>query len=338
MGVCCCRPAASRNSTDDESNVNTCDFIRGGNSSQSPSNLRLSFINGSFLSGGNGPSVAPRNTVDQLILELLSTIRTLVEVEQDPPPSMLRLHIIADKEQGWLLVIQSMISVVPIDDPLGPAGIIMLLDDCPLPTKDSILKMTEMLNLKSSSFKSVKHAAKHRNICLVLGCLADKLAGPNSIFLMTNGILDYLLANVTNAYDPSVVLFSLIALEKFAQTSENKITIMKRFKAMTEHPLVKLESWAVADNYVKKQVGFCATWSLDNICKYLARNSHCYLNYKSMLKYFQCHLSKSIDIEFVLLILFHFLFLFLFFFLFSFFSFLFILPLHPFSSSFLFQS
>lgn len=158
--------------------------------------------------------------MDRLVLETLSVIRTLVDNEQDPPQSMLRLHVIADKEKGWLTVVNSMVNVIPLDDPLGPAVILLLLDDCPLPTKDSILKMTEILNLKSSSFKNTKHSGRHRNICIVLGCLADKLAGPNSIFLLTDGILEYLTSNLVNAYDASVVLFSLIALEKFAQTSE----------------------------------------------------------------------------------------------------------------------
>jgi hypothetical protein len=147
-------------------------------------------------------------------------IRTLVDNEQDPPQSMLRLHVIADKEKGWLTVVNSMINVIPLEDPLGPAVILLLLDDCPLPTKDSILKMTEILNLKSSSFKNVKNSGRHRNICIVLGCLADKLAGPNSVFLLTDGILEYLTSNLVNAIDASVVLFSLIALEKFAQTSK----------------------------------------------------------------------------------------------------------------------
>lgn len=34
---------------------------------------------------------------------------------------------------------------------------------------------------------------------------------------------------------------------------------------MPEHPLLKLESWATDDDYVKKQVGFCAEWLLDNL-------------------------------------------------------------------------
>ena len=48
---------------------------------------------------------------------------------------ILRLHKIADKEDGWLQVVQSMVEVIPIRDPLGPANITLLLDDCPLPTK-----------------------------------------------------------------------------------------------------------------------------------------------------------------------------------------------------------
>lgn len=166
-------------------------------------------------------TVVAKNQVDRLVLDTLSVIRTLVDNEQDPPQSMLRLHVIADKEKGWLSVVISMINVIPINDPLGPAVILLLLDDCPLPTKDSILRMTEVLNLRASSFKNPKHAGRHRNICIVLGCLADKLAGPNSIFLLTDGILEYLVANIVNGYDASVVLFSLIALEKFAQTSKS---------------------------------------------------------------------------------------------------------------------
>lgn len=48
---------------------------------------------------------------------------------------MLKLHMIADKEKGWLMVVNSMINVIPLGDPLGPAVILLLLDDCPLPTK-----------------------------------------------------------------------------------------------------------------------------------------------------------------------------------------------------------
>lgn len=87
-----------------------------------------------------------------------------------------------------------------------------------------------MLNLSRDSFttgakdKDIKKIARHRNICVVIGCLAEKMAGPNSVYLLqanNYAILDYFIANIDQQVEPSVVLFSLIALEKFAQTSKS---------------------------------------------------------------------------------------------------------------------
>jgi hypothetical protein len=50
---------------------------------------------------------------------------------------MLKLHVIADKEDGWIQVVSSMVNVIPMNDPLGPSVITLLLDDCPLPSKVS---------------------------------------------------------------------------------------------------------------------------------------------------------------------------------------------------------
>jgi hypothetical protein len=45
------------------------------------------------------------------------------------------LHKIAEEEHGWVHVVSTLLTVVPVDDPLGPAAIALLLDDCSLPTK-----------------------------------------------------------------------------------------------------------------------------------------------------------------------------------------------------------
>lgn len=50
-------------------------------------------------------------------------------------PSCNLLHLLLD--EGWLDVVQSLIRVIPLEDPLGPAVITLLLDECPLPTKVS---------------------------------------------------------------------------------------------------------------------------------------------------------------------------------------------------------
>jgi len=57
--------------------------------------------------------------------------------DPEPPPSMVKLHAIAELEDGWLIVVKSMIRCIPEREPLGPAVICLLLDDCPLPTKVS---------------------------------------------------------------------------------------------------------------------------------------------------------------------------------------------------------
>ena len=84
----------------------------------------------------------------------------------------------------------------------------------------------------------------------------------------TSETLEYLLSNLTLSSPPPVQLFSLIALEKFSQTSENKVTISKRLKIFPaeSHPLALLEEKCLtSSDFVSRQVGFCAQWCLDNL-------------------------------------------------------------------------
>lgn len=52
---------------------------------------------------------------------------------------MVILHKVADCDTGWLNVVKSLIRVIPLEDPLGPAVIALLLDECPLPTRVGVL-------------------------------------------------------------------------------------------------------------------------------------------------------------------------------------------------------
>lgn len=141
------------------------------------------------------------------------------------------LHTITDKPSGWLELIYSLMRVVPLEHPMGPSVIGLLLDDSPLPTKNCILKVADIVsNLDKFDIR------KERNFCVILGCLAEKLAGPNSISLLNDTILKYLLDNITSEKnDPNITLLSIIALEKFAQTSENKSTIKVEIVALHLH-------------------------------------------------------------------------------------------------------
>lgn len=205
-------------------------------------------------------------TVDKLVLQTLGVIATLVDNEQDPPTSMLHLHNIADNEEGWIQVVNSMINVIPLSDPLGPSVITLLIDDCPLPSKESVSKVVNMLNLsKETALEGQLNPTRQRNICVVLGCIAEKLVGPRNMEILNDGTIEYLLTNLKTYTDPNVILFSLIALEKFAQTTQNKVIILKKLETIKPCPISVLESWKDEKHYLKRQVGFCAQWILDNV-------------------------------------------------------------------------
>lgn len=204
--------------------------------------------------------------IDKLVLETLSLIRTLVDNDQEPPLAMVILHKVADCDTGWLNVVKSLIRVIPLEDPLGPAVIALLLDECPLPTREALMELRRHLNLSQvDSTRNYSKPCQQRNICVVLGCLAEKMAGPNSVSLMSSDILNFLLTHLGRNNHPVVILHSMIALEKFAKTSENKVTISQSLQKLPVHPLIALQEWADSSNYTKREVGFCACWCLDNL-------------------------------------------------------------------------
>jgi RING finger and SPRY domain-containing protein 1 len=121
------------------------------------------------------------------------------------------LHSITDKAQGWIQLVKSLIRIVPLDHAMGPSVICLLLDDSPLPSKDTVLQVADMVTC--SSRRTV--IKRERNLCVILGCLAEKLAGPSAaIALLSETTLTYLFRNLDEGMNPDIVLFSLIALEK----------------------------------------------------------------------------------------------------------------------------
>ncbi|XKL59776.1 hypothetical protein PGB90_000792 [Kerria lacca] len=268
MGACQCKNCTSQD--EDRSNLSAYDVA---NSSRSNSIL----ANNSPLnrdrcnSNSKRRSYTPKS-VDSLILQTLNMIGKLglVGYNHEPPEALQKLHIIGDQEEGWLQIIMSMIYIVPVDDPLGPAVITVVLEDCPLPNKETVLKLTKLLNLTKYTSYRIRRIAPvhcHRNICVILGVLAEKLPGPSSVAMLTPKTLEYLIFNLDHKKIDSVVtLFSLIALEKFAQITENKIVIKNYLDNEQKNPLLRLENLIKSENYVESQVGFCARWLLDNIC------------------------------------------------------------------------
>lgn len=200
--------------------------------------------------------------VFKIVRKLLTSFEILHNSEPDPPSAMAQLHGITDQPDGWTQLVKSMLCVVPIDHPMGPSVIMLLLDDSPLPTKDAVLQVVDMIT------QSVRRTPqRERNLCVILGCLMEKMGGPSSLTLLSDTTLSYLIGNLDEGIHADVMLFSLIALEKFAQKTENKNTIQRRLAMMADNPLVRLERHYEADDCVLRQVGYCAKWSLDNYCE-----------------------------------------------------------------------
>ena len=85
-----------------------------------------------------------------IIMMMMVIIRTLVENEQEPPASLMRLHTIADREEGWVQLVEALVEVIPLADPLGPAVMTLLLDDCPLPTVGAFILI--LISLPSAEY------------------------------------------------------------------------------------------------------------------------------------------------------------------------------------------
>ncbi|XP_025190728.1 RING finger and SPRY domain-containing protein 1-like [Melanaphis sacchari] len=219
-----------------------------------------------FIFGRNRSRSGSVRQTDSLVLQTLSIIKNLGLIENgtEAPEALRKLHWVADDGDGWIQVVLSMIHVIPLDDPLSPALITVILDDCPLPDKDTVMKLSQMLDLSNKTPKR-KTVDQHRNICVILGILADKLPGPLSIALLTKDTLTYLFNNMDLQVHPSIILFSLIALEKFAQIRENRFTIETFMKTGPLAMLSIFERLTGSDQPFYAQVGFCAEWLLDNI-------------------------------------------------------------------------
>ncbi|KAK6178306.1 hypothetical protein SNE40_013106 [Patella caerulea] len=128
-----------------------------------------------------------QRSIDSLVLETLSLIRTLVDNDQEPPQAMLTLHKIAEKDSGWLEVVKSLIRGIPHTDPLGPAVITLLLDEFPLPTKEALLELRNNLHLSQDGASDMYVGpCQQRNIGVILGCLAEKLAGKSLNTMIIN--------------------------------------------------------------------------------------------------------------------------------------------------------
>ena len=128
------------------------------------------------------------------------------------PPQLQRLIEIANTDHGWLKIINSMINVIGThaakglveNDHIGPAVIILLLEDSQLPTRELIRDLLALLNpyldlpIHSPCDETI---IKHRNICAILSFLSEKLAGSLSVNLLSMRIIKFLEKIIKDKYN-----------------------------------------------------------------------------------------------------------------------------------------
>ena len=143
-----------------------------------------------------------------------------------------------------------------------------MINNILLHVSEATKRSLELIERLTGGDDDEENVSRHRNMVIVLGCVAEKMAGPRAVSLLTDSTLHYLLSNLAPDKHSRVTLFSLVALEKFAQTSENKINITKKLQNYNSdnHPLLVLQNkFLKSDDYGEREVGFCAQWCLDNI-------------------------------------------------------------------------
>lgn len=230
-----------------------------------------STLNSLILQGGGLRVVLDRSNtsavIDTLVSQTLHLIRTMVNNEQPPPEAMVYLHKIAEHDSGWLAIVHSMINVITCDDPLGPAVMTLILDDCPLPAKEAIVTLEKFLAVCGQTANdSALSYARHRNVCILYGCLAEKLAGAASTNLLTANLIDYLVENLKLDKHPCVIVHALVAIEKLSLTGDNKPLLSGRLLETGDNLLERLAEWRNDRlDFQKREVGFCAEWILENL-------------------------------------------------------------------------
>ncbi|EDV21654.1 uncharacterized protein TRIADDRAFT_64223 [Trichoplax adhaerens] len=227
---------------------------------------------------------------DKLVLDTLQALRECRE--QDVPDSFKLISYLAEEgktgyplwdalfliltssEEGWLNIITSYIFVINLKKPLAAEVIGFVIDTTPAPSRKTLLKLIEMLDLSTDVTNSsiMEKCGRSdvapttdifRNVAIVIGLLAARFPGVMSTSMFTEGVQDFLLSNLDPSRHKSLILYSLIALEKFALASGNKEKLLTT--DIAQRIKVLEESFSDATDPIHKQIHFCSQWLLDNI-------------------------------------------------------------------------
>ncbi|KPJ06370.1 RING finger and SPRY domain-containing protein 1 [Papilio machaon] len=193
---------------------------------------------------------APQS-ITHIVLQILQKLRPRNTVTFQFNLMLKFIAHISQNETNWLAVVSSMMENMPIDS-YTITAIVIIMRAIPSPNVTTVNMLLHERHHLSAHRAVAPYLCIRRenNICVVLNCLVEKLI------------------NSRNHNDLELQMRALLALEKFAVTKENKAKILEKLAQVNKNHLTNLEMFLAdtANEYsVRREIGYCARWALDNI-------------------------------------------------------------------------
>ncbi|KAK9717451.1 hypothetical protein K7432_006188 [Basidiobolus ranarum] len=170
---------------------------------------------------------------------------------------------LSQEEPEFIKIVLTMVEILDQSDPLSSAFLCHILELAALPSMKTVLKVNTNLLSKvhSNSFFLPKLKQRYRlNACVVWCVLAERLAGEASACMFTDQVLKTLLGGLQQNQPWRTQLLSLIALEKFALTGENKVKILNSDALNLIRSLAQASD--TRDSHQLSELKLCAPWAL----------------------------------------------------------------------------
>ncbi|KPI91910.1 RING finger and SPRY domain-containing protein 1 [Papilio xuthus] len=212
-----------------------------------------------------------RRYIRNVIFQMLRKLRPYNTVPQELDLMVRYIVHISLIETNWLTVASILMDAMPTC-PYTKVVIALIIRNIPSPnayTVSTLLNDRFHLSQRRAVAASIPVRVE-KNICIVLNCLAEKLVGTNSTVIFTDNVCSYLCHIFINSRyhnDLELQMRALLALEKISVIRENKTMIVQRLELLNSNHLSGLEKYLtnIAGEEIRREVGYCARWALDNI-------------------------------------------------------------------------
>ncbi|ORY03088.1 SPRY-domain-containing protein [Basidiobolus meristosporus CBS 931.73] len=171
---------------------------------------------------------------------------------------------LSQRESEFIQIVLTMVEILDESEPLSSAFLCHILELAALPSVKAVLKLSTCLLHKIHAKALFRPKLKNRyriNSCIVWCVLAERLAGKVSASMLTNEVLNTLLEGLQTEYPWAIQHLSLVALENFSLTSENKARIMESNVTSLIRSLLETSPNA-HDRRQVAELAICAPWAL----------------------------------------------------------------------------